>query len=211
MRKIITMLSCVLALSGCKDINERMAPLWVPATVLRTSLPSAIPSTLPMAIPTSCPTQAFSVEWHVRFSPNGGIEEFISDHIRHAQHSVYLQGYSFTSKKIAGAMSYMAPHGHSKITEVLLDKSDLTARGSVIKILLDNKVPVFIDDRHAIAHNKVILIDDNATFTGSFNFTMAAEHANAENSLYLVSPAIYKEYKHNYDFHKSHSYRLEHL
>jgi phosphatidylserine/phosphatidylglycerophosphate/cardiolipin synthase-like enzyme len=50
-------------------------------------------------------------------------------------------------------------------------------------------VPVWIDAEHAAAHNKVMVIDngtaDAAVITGSFNFTQAAQHRNAENLLIL--------------------------
>jgi len=37
-----------------------------------------------------------------------------------------------------------------------------------------------IDHEHAIAHNKIIIIDKRVVITGSYNFTNQAEHENAE-------------------------------
>jgi len=42
-----------------------------------------------------------------------------------------------------------------------------------------------IDEAHAIAYNKIIIIDDNTLITGSFNFTSVAEEKNAENLMNL--------------------------
>ena len=42
-------------------------------------------------------------------------------------------------------------------------------------------------DRHAIAHNKIMIIDQATIITGSFNFTKAAEEKNAENMLVIKS------------------------
>jgi phosphatidylserine/phosphatidylglycerophosphate/cardiolipin synthase-like enzyme len=42
-------------------------------------------------------------------------------------------------------------------------------------------IPVVIDEKPAIAHNKVLVIDAATTITGSFNFTRAAQERNAEN------------------------------
>ena len=39
-------------------------------------------------------------------------------------------------------------------------------------------IPALIDANHAIAHNKIMIID-GAVITGSFNFTKAAEKKNA--------------------------------
>ena len=43
-----------------------------------------------------------------------------------------------------------------------------------------------IDDKHAIAHSKVMVIDSATIITGSFNFTKAAEEKNAENLLMIT-------------------------
>jgi phosphatidylserine/phosphatidylglycerophosphate/cardiolipin synthase-like enzyme len=41
----------------------------------------------------------------------------------------------------------------------------------------------------SIAHNKVMVIDDNTVITGSFNFTAAAQRSNAENLLVILDLA----------------------
>ena len=71
--------------------------------------------------------------------------------------------------------------------------------------LANSKIPTFIDSIHAIAHNKVIIIDKNTVITGSFNFTKAAESKNAENLLIIKSDEIAKLYIENWKNHKEHS------
>ena len=57
---------------------------------------------------------------------------------------------------------------------------------------------MLIDDKHAIAHNKVMIIDGNTVITGSFNFTKAAEEKNAENVIVLKdNPALAQRYTQN--------------
>jgi phosphatidylserine/phosphatidylglycerophosphate/cardiolipin synthase-like enzyme len=46
-------------------------------------------------------------------------------------------------------------------------------------------LPTYIDDRHAIAHNKIVIIDGQTVLTGSFNFTKQADENNAENLLVI--------------------------
>jgi phosphatidylserine/phosphatidylglycerophosphate/cardiolipin synthase-like enzyme len=46
-------------------------------------------------------------------------------------------------------------------------------------------VSTYIDDKHAIAHNKIMIIDRGTVITASFNFTKAAEERNAENLLII--------------------------
>ena len=63
--------------------------------------------------------------------------------------------------------------------EVILDKSQRTDQYSSATFFSNNGIPVRIDAAHAIAHNKVMVIDGETVITGSFNFTKAAEENNA--------------------------------
>jgi len=105
----------------------------------------------------------------VFFSPKGGCTEVIINEIENAKFSVLVQAYSFTSAPIAKAI--LEAHQNDVEVTVLLDSSQRTAQYSSATFFRNQGVPVFIDDAHAIAHNKIILIDDSAIITGSFNFT----------------------------------------
>jgi len=63
----------------------------------------------------------------------------------------------------------------------ILDKGQRTANYSEADFLSRASAPTFIDAEHAIAHNKIILIDDAVVIPGSFNFTKAADSSNAEH------------------------------
>ncbi len=54
-----------------------------------------------------------------------------------------------------------------------------------------------IDAKHAIAHNKVMVIDGQTVVTGSFNFTKAAQERNAENLLIVRDAGLAKQYADN--------------
>jgi len=62
-----------------------------------------------------------------------------------------------------------------------------------------------IDGVHAIAHNKVMIIDGQTVITGSFNFTTAAERQNAENLLVVRDHALAARYAENWRAHAEHS------
>jgi phosphatidylserine/phosphatidylglycerophosphate/cardiolipin synthase-like enzyme len=66
-------------------------------------------------------------------------------------------------------------------------------------------VPVLIDARHAISHNKVMVIDGETVLTGSFNFTKAAQEKNAENLLIINDPTLAAQYTQNWEAHRQHS------
>ena len=62
-----------------------------------------------------------------------------------------------------------------------------------------------IDSAHAIAHNKVMIIDGETVITGSFNFTKAAEDKNAENLLVIRDKPLAEKYTKNWLDHERHS------
>ena len=62
-----------------------------------------------------------------------------------------------------------------------------------------------IDPAHAIAHNKIMIIDGETVITGSFNFTKAAEKRNAENLLIIHDKDLEGRYIENWKNHAGHS------
>ena len=92
----------------------------------------------------------------------------------------------------------------------VLDKSQETEKYSSATFVANAGIPVFIDDKHRIAHNKIILIDEATIITGSFNFTKAAEENNAENLLVIEGkPKLMAAYQKNFREHKEHSHEYE--
>jgi len=89
--------------------------------------------------------------------------------------------------------------------EAVLDKSNVTGKYSEADFLARGGIPTWIDRLHAIAHNKVIVIDNSTVITGSFNFTKAAEESNAENLLILRSPQIASRYTASFLEHRDHA------
>ncbi|MFA5160211.1 MAG: phospholipase D family protein, partial [Candidatus Omnitrophota bacterium] len=120
-----------------------------------------------------------------------------------AERYVFVQAYSFTSKPIAEAL--VSAHKRGVKIKVLLDKSQRHGKGSKLGMLVDAGIPVSIDTKHSIAHNKVIIIDGVTVITGSFNFTNAAEDKNAENLLVVHDKAVAKKYRDNWNKHQQHS------
>lgn len=138
------------------------------------------------------------------FSPNGGGTEAILSEIRHARAEVLVQAYSFTSAPIAKALLDARKRGVKVI--VILDKSQRKASYSAADFLRNSGIATYIDGKHAIAHNKIMIIDRECVLTGSFNFTKAAEEKNAENILVIRGdPDLTSKYIGNFDWHLRHS------
>lgn len=139
----------------------------------------------------------------VCFTPGGDCTQLIVDAIGQAKREVLVQAYSFTSAPIAQAL--IEAHGRRVWVSVVLDKSQRTEKYSGADFLANQGVAVRIDDRHAIAHNKVMVIDGERVITGSFNFTKSAQERNAENLLVLRDPALAKRYASNWAAHHEHA------
>ncbi len=139
----------------------------------------------------------------VLFSPRGGCTQAAVDEIGRAKKEVLIQAYSFTSAPIAQALLHAFKRGVR--VEAVLDKSQRSEKYTSATFLANAGIPTWIDDAHAIAHNKVIVIDRETVITGSFNFTKAAEEKNAENLIILHSTDVARLYVENWAAHKSHS------
>src|SRR3974390_3246653 len=126
----------------------------------------------------------------VYFSPHGGTTDAVVNALDHATNSVLVQAYSFTSAPIARALVDSQRRGVK--VQVILDKSQRTEKYSEADFLKNEGVPTLIDAQHAIAHNKVMILDGYVVLTGSFNFTRAAEESNAENLLVINDPILAK-------------------
>ena len=141
--------------------------------------------------------------WEVYFSPDGGCTDAVVRELDAARSTVFVQAYTFTSTPIAKAL--VAAHTRGVGVQVILDRSQRTERYSAATFLARAGIPTFIDPVHAIAHNKVMIIDAKTVITGSFNFTKAAETRNAENLLVVHDPALAARYQQNWQEHLGHS------
>jgi len=138
----------------------------------------------------------------VYFNPRGGCTDAIVDKIDQAKSEVLVQAHSFTSAPIAKTLVKAYKRGVK--VEVILDRSQRMERYSSARFFTNQGIPTFIDANHAIAHNKIMIIDRQMVITGSFNFTKAAEENNAENLLIIKSNDLARIYLENGQRHKDH-------
>lgn len=139
----------------------------------------------------------------VYFSPKGGVTAAIVRELDGAKSEILVQAYSFTSAPISKAL-LDAAHRGVKVVAVL-DKSNVRDKYTAADALAKRGIPVVIDDKHQIAHNKIIIIDRTTVITGSFNFSKAAEESNAENLLILKNKELATVYMRNFAEHREHS------
>jgi len=144
---------------------------------------------------------------HACFAPehHGGptCTDQIVSAIAGAHQLILVQAYGFTSAPIAKALA--DAHKRGIDVRVILDKSNLKEGYSSAVFLQHMGITPLIDSNHAIAHNKVMVIDAREVITGSFNFTKAAEEKNAENVVFIDDPATAAAYAQNWKDHAAHS------
>ena len=81
------------------------------------------------------------------------------DVLGEAKTSIHVQAYSFTSAPIADALRQA--HRRGVRVQVILGKSQKSERYTVATFLKNAGIPVWIDRKHAIAHNKVMIVDES--------------------------------------------------
>lgn len=132
----------------------------------------------------------------VCFTPGQSCLLLIQKALREAKREIHVQAYGFSQTKIVQEL-INATHRGVKVV-VLLDKSQKTARYSQARYLTGTLIKVFFDEKPAIAHNKIIIVDGKTVITGSYNFTQAAEKKNAENLLVITSSKLAALYEENF-------------
>jgi phosphatidylserine/phosphatidylglycerophosphate/cardiolipin synthase-like enzyme len=139
----------------------------------------------------------------IYFTPPTGAASGVVRQIDLAKKSVIVMAYGFTSLPIAEALARAV--GRGVRVELIEDQKSSTNNRPAISVIQQSGAFVKADGEHAIAHNKVILIDEDIVITGSYNFTNSAEKRNAENLLILRSPYAMKRYLENWQIHWGHS------
>jgi phosphatidylserine/phosphatidylglycerophosphate/cardiolipin synthase-like enzyme len=126
------------------------------------------------------------------FTPGKALP-LVLDTIHGARSSILVAAYSFTSRPIATALRDAARRGVKVF--LLVDADEATKSYSAARFLANERVPVRVNARYAIQHNKFMVVDAVTVQTGSFNYTASAAERNAENVLVLRNaPALVAQY-----------------
>jgi phosphatidylserine/phosphatidylglycerophosphate/cardiolipin synthase-like enzyme len=148
----------------------------------------------------------------VLFTPWDDAEGAIVRALGEARKTIHVQAYLLTSRSIAKALQEASARGVA--VEILADR-EMATKGdsSLIPKLAAEGIPVWLETRYAVAHNKVLLIDaleaHGVVITGSYNFTWSAQARNAENLLVLRdNPALVRRYLENWRRHRDEAEKM---
>ena len=138
------------------------------------------------------------------FSPKGSCTNAVVREIKAARSEILVLAYSFTSQAIAKALVDAKLRGVH--VDIVLDHSNETEVHTELTFFVEQGLTPVIDAHHAIAHNKVMILDSRTIITGSFNFTNQAENENAENLLIIKGHSeLIGMYRQNFHVHKEHA------
>jgi phosphatidylserine/phosphatidylglycerophosphate/cardiolipin synthase-like enzyme len=101
----------------------------------------------------------------VYFSPRGGCTDAIINKIEQAKTEILVQAYSFTLAPIAKAL--LIAHKRGINVQVVLDKSQKSQKYTSATFFINSGIPTYIDSKHAIVHNKIMIIDKEIVITES--------------------------------------------
>jgi len=142
----------------------------------------------------------------IYFTPPAGGASGLIKQIDGAKKSIKVMAYGFTATNLAEALVRAKRRG----VDVGLVQDEKSAQNNreTLPILLAAGIEVRSDGKHAIQHNKVMLIDDDIVITGSYNFTKSAERRNAENIMIVRSSYAARRYADNWKIHWDHSEKV---
>jgi phosphatidylserine/phosphatidylglycerophosphate/cardiolipin synthase-like enzyme len=125
----------------------------------------------------------------VYFSPDDGALDRLLDVVSEAQKSIYFLAYSFTSDRLAEAVTERGQQGVA-LKGVFEEDQYESNTGTEFDNLLAAGFDIRLDGNPQQMHHKVFIIDEAVVVTGSYNFSANAEKRNDENLLILYNPEI---------------------
>lgn len=141
---------------------------------------------------------------HVLFSPDDDVEQALMQLIKEEQKGLKIAIFSFTNKNIAQAL--IDAHQRGIHVQVVCDPAQGKDRYSKIAMLKEAGIQVFEYDpnyvkdmRSNLMHHKFMIVGDDRTVTGSYNWTKAANERNQENIVILKDKEIAQKFHEQFD------------
>ena len=157
----------------------------------------------------------------VAFSPWDDAETLLADAISGAHRQILVQAFLLTSRTIAFSLIEAKLRGVEVM--VLADgRQHAETPGSLLDLLARHGIPVWLETRYRNAHNKIVVIDADeqgnkseaapVVISGSYNFTWAAQHMNAENLIVIRNhPVLADRFARNWRRHQQQATPLQSL
>jgi phosphatidylserine/phosphatidylglycerophosphate/cardiolipin synthase-like enzyme len=127
---------------------------------------------------------------------HGGIDEQLVAFVNSATQTIDLADYDFDLENVANALSKAAARGVR--VRMVTDTDTLTNNDPKIQkafnILKHAKITIIGDERPAIMHDKFVIVDGQAIWTGSWNFTDGDTYHLNNNAIKIASRQLAQNY-----------------
>lgn len=111
--------------------------------------------------------------------------------INSAQKTLDIAIYELNLDEIGDAI--LAARDRGVQVRMVTDTDELEELDALIR-LEEAGIPIVGDERNPIMHNKFVVVDGQAVWTGSWNFTANDTYRNNNHGIYLRSPALAQNY-----------------
>jgi phosphatidylserine/phosphatidylglycerophosphate/cardiolipin synthase-like enzyme len=151
--------------------------------------------------------QAFGARrgfWEVLFSAptgsnrldtyNGGLDTQLAADIDAAERTIDFVAYEFNLPLVTQALLNARARG-VVIRVVTDDDAGFDDAQTTLRQLVEARIPVVIDARSALMHNKFVIIDSSTVWTGSWNYTINDTYRNNNNAIILRSRAVVENFQ----------------
>ncbi|MFN8488334.1 MAG: phospholipase D-like domain-containing protein [Caldilineaceae bacterium] len=181
-------------------------PTKPPATAATTAPANTATSAPSQA--TNAPTSAAPATWYELYftTPqypdkpeyhHGSLDEHLVAFINTALKTIDLADYDFDLENVATALAQAAQRGVR--VRMVTDTDTLTNEKNdevqkAFGILKKAKIPIVDDQRGPIMHNKFLVVDNAAVWTGSWNFTDGDTYHLNNNAIKIMSPELAQNY-----------------
>ncbi|MEW5958504.1 MAG: phospholipase D-like domain-containing protein [Chloroflexota bacterium] len=119
------------------------------------------------------------------------IEQGLIEVIDRAQHSLDIAIYELDLDKVADAV--LAARRRGVNVRLVTDTDSLETDDALIR-LAEAGLPLAADERGPIMHNKFVVVDGQAVWTGSWNFTQNDTFRNNNHAIYIQSSQLARNY-----------------
>jgi phosphatidylserine/phosphatidylglycerophosphate/cardiolipin synthase-like enzyme len=146
--------------------------------------------------------------WAVFFNePNGesdkttyvnGIDVVLADAIGNVQSTLDIAAFEMNNEVIVAAI--LAAHERGITVRIVTDdEHGIEDKDGILQSIADAGVPVVDDSRSALMHNKFIIMDSEAVWTGSWNYTVNGTYRNNNNALVMQNAQAVDAYQAEFD------------
>jgi phosphatidylserine/phosphatidylglycerophosphate/cardiolipin synthase-like enzyme len=111
--------------------------------------------------------------------------------INSAQRSLDIAIYELNLDDVGDAI--LAARDRGIAVRMVTDTDELEELETLIR-LQEEGIPIVPDNRGAIMHNKFVVVDGQAVWTGSWNFTVNDTYRNNNHAIYIRSPELAQNY-----------------